>query len=157
MGALGCNQFILSLLVLPLWTYFSLLWCYHMYLSQMISRLLLHNWNRKESVACSDNNRGIALISILGEVLDLIIRRRYCHAVKEWFAFVIQRKHSTIMCNAAIKEDVLIIYKTKVMDTPACWMQQRLLIKWGLLSCLSYFSKVIFQQSNLGPFWSNTE
>ena len=37
--------------------------------------------NVNESVACSDNYRGIALSSILVKVFDLIILQRYGHAL----------------------------------------------------------------------------
>ena len=61
--------------------------------------------NVKESVACSENYRGIALSSILGKVFDLIIIQRYGHALSSSdLQFSFKERHSTVMCSAAIKE-----------------------------------------------------
>ena len=61
--------------------------------------------NVKESVACSENYRGIALSSILGKVFDLIIIQRYGHALSSSdLQFSFKETHSTVMCSAAIKE-----------------------------------------------------
>ena len=60
--------------------------------------------NVKESVACSENYRGIALSSILGKVFDLIIIQRYGHALSSSdLQFSFKERHSTVMCSAAIK------------------------------------------------------
>ena len=61
----------------------------------------------KESVACSDKYRGIALNSIIGKVVYLIIIQIYGHALSSRFLqFSFKEKHSIVMCNAAIKEVV---------------------------------------------------
>ena len=61
--------------------------------------------NVKESVACSENYRGIALSSILGKVFDLIIIQRYGHALSSSdLQFSFKERYSTVMCSAAIKE-----------------------------------------------------
>ena len=75
-----------------------------------------------------------------------------------------------VICNSHLKRDIpplcvvlllkkllLIIYKTKVMYMPACWMQQKPSTKLVLLNYLPYFSNVIFQLLYFGSFLTYTQ
>ena len=78
--------------------------------------------NVKESVACSENYRGIALSSILGKVFDLIIIQRYGHALSSSdLQFSFKERHSTVMCSAAIKE-ATSHYLQNQSDVYACML-----------------------------------
>ena len=61
--------------------------------------------NRKESLNCSENYRGIALCSALCKVFDsIIIKRYYDQLMSNDLQFSFKAKHSTVMCTATLKE-----------------------------------------------------
>ena len=115
--------------------------------------------NVKESVACSENYRGIAFSSIPGKVFDLIIIQRYVHALSSSdLQFSFKKRDIPPSCAVLLFKKLLLInYKTKVMYMPACWMQQKPSTKSVLLNCLPYFSNVIFQLLYFGSFWTYTQ
>ena len=59
----------------------------------------------KGDINSSDNYRGIALSSVSGKVLDLIILSRYTSNLSSSdLQFAFKAKHSTVMCTSALKE-----------------------------------------------------
>ena len=75
-----------------------------------------------ESVTCNENYWGIALSSILGKVLDLIIIQRYGHALSSSdLQFSFKERYSTVMYSAAIKE-VTSHYLQNQSDVYACML-----------------------------------
>ena len=61
--------------------------------------------NRKESLNCSENYRGIAMCSALCNVFDsIIIKRYYDQLMSNDLQFSFKVKHSTVTCTATLKE-----------------------------------------------------
>ena len=61
--------------------------------------------NRKESLNCNENYRGIALCSALSKVFDsIIVKRYYDQLMSNDLQFSFKAKHYTVMCTATQKE-----------------------------------------------------
>ena len=71
----------------------------------LISTLIPIPKSKKKSVNSSDNYRAIALSSIVGKVLDLIIMKQNCDIFKTSdYQFGFKQKHSTTLCTFAATE-----------------------------------------------------
>ena len=73
--------------------------------AMQVSTLVPIPKNKKKSLNCSENYRAIALSSILGKVLDLIIMKQHNHVFRTSdYQFGFKKNHSTTMCTFSVNE-----------------------------------------------------
>ena len=75
--------------------------------NMLISTIVPIFKNRKKSINDSDNYRGVALISVLGKVLDWVILKSYEKAPQTSdMQFGFKEKHSTTQCTFSMQETI---------------------------------------------------